>query len=333
MEQQFFVASHWDARICKHSSSGGAFTGITDQWFAQYGDLAVVYGCVLDEELKAKHIRAANREERNRMRGSKYIGSDVSGIFRRVAEDFAEGKYIVFSGTPCQIAGLRSFLNTKGIETGERILTIEVVCHGVGSVKFFNDYIEHLEKRYKGKAVACNFRTKKRPGKKQDMTVVFDNGKVYYAASTRYDWFYSVYLKNLILRPSCFQCRFAQQDRVADISIADHWGDLLGERHTRSLIVVNTEHGADWVMLALKNMSFDEIVWEKVNQPHMMAPCEKPNDYTLFWEVYRNEGYLSAQRLIGNYTAVGLLRSIIVYVLDRMHLIEAAKYIRELCKK
>ena len=332
MEQLFYAAVHHDKHIAKASSSGGAFSAITDRWFQRYGADAVVYGCVLDSELKAKHIRAACPEERNRMRGSKYIGSDMSGVMLAVAEDLTQEKYVVFSGTPCQISGLLTFLRAKGIEAQGRLLTIEVICHGVASVRFFEDYIRYLESRYRGKAVGCNFRTKKRRGKKTDMTVTFNNGRSYYAASSRYDWFYSAYYQNLNLRPSCYQCRFAQRQRCADISLADHWGDAAGEHISRSLIIVNTAHGTDWAQAALEDMVYDVITWDDVKQPHMKAPCRKPEGYAVFWDTYRADGYLAAQRLLGNNTAVGRLRSLIVCLLDRTCVIGAVKYIRAVCK-
>lgn len=333
MEQLFFAASHCDKQIAKASSSGGAFSAITDRWFRRYGAEAVIYGCALDEDLKAKHIRAVCPEERDRMRGSKYIGSDMSGVLRAVAEDLTQKKYVVFSGTPCQIAGLQAFLKATGIDARERLLTIEVICHGVSSVKFFDDYIRHLESWYRGKAVGCNFRTKKRPGKKQDMIVAFDNGKTYYAASTRYDWFYSAYLKDLILRPSCYQCRFAQRKRFADISIADHWGDAAGEHLARSLIIANTEFGAAWTQAAMQEMEYDEIRWDAVKQPHMKAPCKKPENHAVFWDTYRTGGYLAAQRLLGNNTVKGRMRSVMVYLLDRTRALQALKWLQSGIRK
>lgn len=333
MEQQFYAACHRDRSVAKASSSGGAFSAITDQWYAQHGELAVVYGCAMDENLKAKHIRAEAPEERNRMRGSKYIGSDMTGILRMVAQDLAQGKYVAFSGTPCQIGGLMAFLNAKGSLYVDKLLTIEVICHGVGSVRFFNDYLHVLEKHYKSKAVTCSFRAKSRPGKKQDMAICFLNGKVYHASSTKYDWFYSAYLRNMILRPSCYQCKYACRERIADISIADHWGDAAGEMIARSLIIANTERGNAWVEAAQRDMVVEKISWEQVRQPHMQVPCMKPADYQAFWDCYRAEGYLSAQRFLGNNTRKGRLRSAAVTLLYHLHLIETAKYGKVCIKK
>lgn len=309
MMQKFFTACHKDSNVSRKSASGGAFTAITDQWFATFGESAVIYGCAWSENLQPQHIRATDSPGRDAMRGSKYIGSEMGMVFRQVADDIKNEKHVAFSGTPCQIDGLKSFLNIKGIDGEEKLLTIEVICHGVASSKFFQDYIRHLEKKYRGKAISCNFRSKSRPGKIQDMSVTFDNGKKYQASSTRYDWFYSAYnSKNLILRPSCYCCKYARPERVADISIGDHWGDQavgLGQ----SLVIANTPLGLQWVRQLPENMECREIVPDQARQDRMHHPCMKPHSYDQFWQIYRSDGYLSAQRFLGNNTMKGRLKS------------------------
>ena len=148
MKQKYYVAIHNSNDIWKRSSSGGAFTAITDAWFEKYNESAVVYGCVFDENLNAVHIRTTTKVKRDRMCGSKYIQSNIAGIFKDVENDLNNGLYVCFSGTPCQIAGLKKYLECKKVEQKEYLLTIEVICHGVGSIKFFKDYIKDLEKKY-----------------------------------------------------------------------------------------------------------------------------------------------------------------------------------------
>lgn len=328
MEQRYFAAAHKNGDVRKKSSSGGAFSAITDCWFSEYDVKAVVYGCAMDDQLKVRHIRADHPEQRDAMRGSKYIGSDLSGIFRRVAEDLDQGNYTVFSGTPCQISGLKAFLDAKKIRYGDRLLTIEVICHGVGSVHFFEDYIWHLEKKYKSKAVSCTFRAKSRPGKKQDMQVRFANGKLYQASSTRFDWFYSLYTKSLILRPSCFSCPYARPERVADICIADQWGEEHVHLEGRSLMIASSDLGRAWLSKAMGQMQWEEISVEQVHQPHMHAPCKQPADYRRFWEQYEKEGYLKVQKLQGNNTLAGRFRVAAVDMLYRLHIIETVKKLK-----
>lgn len=141
-------------------------------------------------------------------------------------------------------------------------------------------------------------------GQKQDMKINFANGEMYHASSTRYDWFYSVYLRNFILRPSCYECPFAQQERYADITLADHWG--YNDDKSYSLIVTNTRKGD--VFINQCDESVVEIPISEVNQPHMYRPCAKPDRRELFWSIYLERGYLDVQKWIGNNTLKGKVK-------------------------
>lgn len=327
--QRFFAACHRKDSVWKNSSSGGAFTALTDQWLSCHGEKAVIYGCAWEEDLQVRHIRATDGAGRDAMRGSKYVGSQLGDAYRLAAEDICSGNYVAFSGTPCQIAGLKSYLRAKGVAPADQLLTIEVICHGVASDKFFRDYISYLESRYGGKAVACNFRSKSRPGKIQDMSVTFDNGKVYQAASTKFDWFYSAYnSRNLILRPSCYQCRYACPEREADVTLGDHWGDQSGGK-ARSLIIANTAQGLQWVQLLGKDMALEKISANQVHQDRLHSPCKKPASYDRFWEIYRQEGYLAAQRFLGNNTPKGKVKNLVADMTVRLGLDQAVKKLKK----
>lgn len=333
MEQRFFSAWHKDASIWKRSSSGGAFSAISDAFFDEYGENAVIYGCILNESLEATHIRATSKAERNKMCGSKYIGSRLSGIFEQVQKDLLFNKNVLFSGTPCQIASLKAFLDIENCDRS-LLLTVEVICHGVGSVRFFNDYTAHLEKKYKSKAVSCRFRAKSRPEKRQDMELIFENGKKYNASSTKYDWFYSVFLKDLVLRPSCYVCPYAKKERCADISIADHWGsEATRYKKASSLVIANTELGLEWSILGFSSMEYREITFEEVHQPHMKAPAKKPNQHDALWEIYKNGGYLALQKAVGNNTFKGILKARLAGFANALHLKEVLLAVKHLGRK
>lgn len=322
--QKYYRFLHGDDLVRKNSSSGGAFTAISDQILDKGG---VVYGCVMDENLSLKHFRATNKENRDKMRGSKYIQSDIKEIFQQIKKDLATGKCVLFTGTPCQNFAILAYLSSSKICT-DRLITVELVCHGVGSKVFFADYIHDLEVKYRGKAIKVNFRAKHHRGQKQDMEVVFDNKKQYNASSTKYDWFYSVYLKNLILRPSCYECPFAQKKRFSDLTIADHWG--YQDEKAYSLIVSNTSLGNEVMNLIMVNHEGDieEISECEVRQPHMEHPCAKPNQRVKFWSIYLKQGYLNVQKWIGNNNFSGRVKSLLARVAYETHADEAIKYIR-----
>lgn len=335
MKQRYFTANHIDKAVLQSSSSGGIFTAVSDAWFSVYKENAVVYGCILDENLKAKHIRATTVEKRNLMRGSKYIASDISGAYASIAKDLEDGCYVLFSGTPCQVAAVKSFLSVCGVKYKDNLLTVELVCHGVGSTAFFEDYIKHLEKKYSSKAVSCRFRAKSRQGKSEDMEVVFANGKKYNAASTRYDWFYSAY-DGYILRPSCFSCRFAKSEREADICISDNWKDFTSGSASRHLsaVITTTEQGCEWFEKGSKNLDFKETDIDGVYQLNLHQATPKPQRYDEFAALYGSEnGYLKAQKFLGNNTLFGRLRSFAVVLLNKLHLIEAAKSVKRALKR
>lgn len=324
--QKYYRFLHCDDLVRKNSSSGGAFTAISDQILDKQG---VVYGCIMDECMQAKHVRATSREERNRMRGSKYIQSDIKGVFQQIECDLEAGKFVLVTGTPCQNFAVLNYLSLTKICT-DRLITMEVVCHGVGSKLFFDDYIHHLESKYQGNAVKVNFRAKHHKGQKQDMEVVFDNGKRYNASSTKYDWFYSIYLKNLILRPSCYECPFTQRKRFSDLTIADHWG--YQDEKAYSLIVSNTLEGNEILQLIKDNSenNLEEIPEQEVRQPHMAHPCDRPIQRDEFWNVYHKDGYLDVQKWIGNNNVSGHIKSLLTRIVYNTHMDEV---IKSLCRR
>ena len=328
MEQRFYTAVHKDKKICKKSSSGGAFTALSDAWFDTYKEKAVVYGSILDENLKAKHIRATTPELRDEMRGSKYIESYIRGISEQVEKDLKNGMYVFFTGTPCQNAGIKLYLKNKGIKTEDNLITVEVICHGVAEEKFFRDYITHLEHKYKSKATKCNFRAKKSKGRLQDMLIEFENGKEYYASSTNYDWFYSAYVRCFVLKSSCYKCKFAKRERFSDISLGDNWAGYNESSMGESLIITNSDIGEKWVVKALVNMEFSEVEFERVHSPFIVEPPSKPKAYNCFWEKYNSDGYLSAQKILGNNTLKGKFIVGIALVFNKLHLMNLAKKIK-----
>ena len=326
--QKYYRFLHSDDLVRK-KSSGGGFTAISDQILNKGG---VVYGCVMDEKIRCRHSRATNKDERDKMRGSKYIQSDIKEIFQQIKEDLENGKLVLFTGTPCQNFAVQNYLSVSKICI-EKLVTMEVICHGVGSKMFLKDYIHNLEVKYRGKAIKVNFRAKHHRGQKQDMEVVFDNKKQYNASSTKYDWFYSVYLKNLILRPSCYECPFAQKERFSDLTIADHWG--YQDEKAYSLIVSNTPAGHEIMYMIMSNQKDDveEISESEVRQPHMVQPCAKPDQRDKFWNIYQTQGYLKVQRWIGNNNFVGRIKSLLARVVYETHTDEVIKYIRRKRRK
>lgn len=323
MEQQYYVAKHLNRDVCQNSSSGGVFTALTDSWFDLHGEQAVVYGCAFDEKMHAKHIRAVTREQRDTMRGSKYIGSDMSGVMRSVVNDIKAGRYVLFSGTPCQVAGLKAVVLEKGLDN-RRLLTIDLICHGIGSVTYFQDYLAEKERRYKSKAVFCSFRGKKRPGKRQQMVIRFENGKEFISPFAKYDVFSAAYSQNYILRPSCFHCKYASNERNSDISIGDFWEKDSGVSDALSTVIVQTEQGKELLKVSIKDMDFEKVDIADVMQPHLCIPAKQPEKYGEFWKEYRGSGIHSTKK----YLNITVVHSVCATVIYHLYIAEIVRSIR-----
>lgn len=196
-ESTIYAVKHKDDEIRFNSSSGGAFTAFSDYFIDLNG---FIYGAVLDSEMKVKHVKATDQEARNHMRGSKYVQSDLSKIFIEIKKDLLESKSILFSGTPCQCAGLKSFLfNAKCDDS--KLLTIDFICHGVPSPLIFKEYLNFSETINRSKITNYSFRSKIK-GWNHTETAYYESGKVD-NKSKLVKSYKQLFYSNLCLRPAC----------------------------------------------------------------------------------------------------------------------------------
>lgn len=151
---EVYGARHKDMAQVATSRSGATFIAISDYVLEQGG---VVYGAGYGEHFRVMHKRAVDKKERDEFKGSKYVQSDLSGIFRSVKKDLQDGLTVLFSGTPCQTAGLNSYIGKK---LRENLILVDIVCHGVPGPKVWDEYLRFLEKREHRDLVKVNFRDK-----------------------------------------------------------------------------------------------------------------------------------------------------------------------------
>lgn len=149
-----YAARHKDMAEVETSRSGAAFIAISDYILENGG---VVYGAGYTDHFRVVHKRATTKEQRNEFKGSKYVQSDLSGVFRQVKQDLRAGLTVLFSGTPCQTAGLHSYVGKK---LRENLFLVDIVCHGVPSPFIWRDYISYLEKKHGSEICYVNFRDK-----------------------------------------------------------------------------------------------------------------------------------------------------------------------------
>lgn len=267
-EQKAYAAVHKDDEVLAKSTSGGAFTAIADAVFAQGG---IVYGAAMLDGMQVKHIRTSGKDDFEGLRSSKYLQSDTETTYQMVEQDLKQGKTVLYSGTPCQIDGLKNFLG----KDYENLYTVDIVCHGVGSQAYFDKYMDYARERY-GKIKALRFRSKEYAGWScGGGVVVVDSSdclkKIPYRDFDNY--YYSYFLSGDIYRKSCYSCKYANTNRVGDFTLGDYWGvealNLpLQTKNGCSLLLVNNRHA----MLLLDEIESLDRVETTVEQA---AHCNK----------------------------------------------------------
>lgn len=252
-----YAARHKNMSEVMKSRSGAVFAAISDFILEQGG---VVYGVGYKEHFRVVHKRATTKEERDEFRGSKYVQSDLRGIFRQVKQDLKEGKLVLFSGTPCQTAGLNAFV---GARLRENLYLTDIVCHGVPGPFIWRDYLDYLERKQGSRIVEVNFRDKEKYGwKAHKETFKFENG------GGRLSFSYLFY-QHITFRHSCGVCHFTNLKRPSDITLADYWRwertdpNINTDNKGVSLIICNTEKGA----------KLFEAIKDRLN----VIPAELPN--------------------------------------------------------
>lgn len=231
-----FAGREKDERQLLHSQSGGAFHLFSSYILSQNG---VVYGVALDQHFKACHISVNNEVELEKLRGSKYVQSDLGNSFKDIKQHLKNDKIVLFSGTPCQVSGLRSFIGPK---LSERLYTIDILCHGVPSPKIWTDYLEFLAQKYKGKISKVNFR---------DKSYGWDNALETYEINGQKKeshLFLDLYFGHYISRDCCSCCPFTNFKRIGDITIGDFWGwhrwhTTFLDNKGLSVILINSDKG------------------------------------------------------------------------------------------
>lgn len=240
--QKAYAAVHKDAEVLAKSTSGGAFTAIADATFAQGG---IVYGAAMLDDMQVKHIRTSGKNDFEGLRSSKYLQSDTGTTYQMVEQDLKQGKIVLYSGTPCQIDGLKNYLG----KDYENLFTADIVCHGVGSQAYFDKYMDFCREKY-GQIKALRFRSKEFAGWSCGGGVVVVASshcliKIPYRDFDNY--YYAYFLSGDIYRKSCYTCKYANTKRVGDFSLGDYWGVealnlSLRTQNGCSLLLVNNQH-------------------------------------------------------------------------------------------
>ena len=316
-----YAATAKDEKILSKAASGGMFGTIATNFINKKG---VVYGCSLEKEedlLVPKHIRIEKEEELEKIQGSKYVKSQIGTIYKEVKNDLKNNKNVLFSGTPCQIDALKSYLKVSNCDS-KNLYTIDIICHGTPSTKIFQDYIKNYEKKINGKIVDIKFRDKSENGYGLHGSVTYkennnnnENKTIKKNLYTRLSSYYKMFLKGDIYRENCYTCKYANTNRIGDITVGDYWGiqeehpnylttngGKLNEKKGISCIIVNSEKGNELLEKYGDNILKEESTVEQVakHNKQLRQPSEKTNERAEILKRYKDEGYEGVDKYFNN---------------------------------
>ncbi len=298
-EPEIYAARHKDMHEIETSRSGAAFIAISDYILENGG---IVYGVGYKDHFRVAHKRATTKEERNEFKGSKYVQSDLDGIFRQVKEDLKQGNTVLFSGTPCQTAGLNSYIGKK---LRENLVLVDIVCHGVPSPYIWRDYLSYIEKKYKNEVVKVNFRDKSRIGWSEHIeSFVFENGK-----KIELYIYTSLFHRNIMIRNACGKCHFTNYIRPSDFTIGDYWGwqnlssEFNSDNKGCSLLFVNTLKGRNIFTNISTNLNYIPSNKKSCVQPNLISSTILNNNSDKFVKSYIRGGI---NEVIMKYSSISL---------------------------
>lgn len=270
-----YIAYAKDKKGAYSSASGGAFFVIASKFLEKYK--GKVYGCYMDEQFNVVHTSADDINDLALFQGSKYVQSNTQNSYYDVEKNLREGKQVLYTGTPCQIAGLKMYLKREW----SNLYTIDLICHGVPSQLAFGKYIKYLE-TVSGKHIQ-SFRFRNRNAFDASgylIKIKYKNGTNVKYNSLK-DLYFRMFSKNMSLNRVCYQCKFAKAERVGDITIGDSAAaGILGlyRFEPKSSIMINTEKGNELWDLIKDELVFTEI--EKEIEIKRNKPLSSPGKYS-----------------------------------------------------
>lgn len=308
-----YIAISKNKNLIEKSASGGVFSTLANKFLENGG---IVYGAILDfdKKIETKHIRIDKQEDLYKLQGSKYIQSNLGKIYRDVKKDLLQNKEVLFSGTPCQIDALKSFLG----KIFDNLYTIDIICHGVPSNNLFLNYIRFIEKKRNIKIIDFSFRNK---GKGWSLIRKIGYiGKIRYIKNNKIKeeilpaWtssYYKLFLLSKICRINCYSCKYAKNKRCGDITIGDYWGvekehpeyyttikEKLELKKGVSCILINSEKGIDFLSLYGRELELKPSDLEKVMSHNAQLKCSSKldNDRKIILDLYKLEKYEAVEK-------------------------------------
>lgn len=259
-----YAAITKDKDAIDRSTSGGVFSEIAKYIIMHSG---VVYGCSWNDNKSVHHRMVEKIQDLKYIQQSKYVQSNTERTFEEVKRYLLNDKVVLYSGTGCQIAGLKKYLK----KDYDKLITVEVACHGVPSPGLFEEYIKWMERKNNQTVNQYTFRNKKKhkKGEHYKLCVNFKNGKEKYYLSYN-DPYYGAFLQGKTLRKTCYHCKYKESDRIADILLSDYWGiekehPQFPAKHGASAVVICSTKGEKLFnnikdKIIIEESTFDKIV-------------------------------------------------------------------------
>ena len=290
--QKALAVKHKEKQVHMSSSSGGVFSALSDEVINKGG---VVFGAAFVSKDKIAHIRCESLPDRDRTKGSKYAQSDMQGVYNSIKKDLNDGKTVLFSGTPCQVAAVaKRFKDNR-----DQLILVDVICHGVPSPGIFAKHISFCEKLKGKKVKQYLFRGVGNGGRNNVQTIIYEDGEVDYD-SKYIKIYFNLFNENKILRKSCFECPYACSDRKGDITIGDFWGiekiaPDFADKNGVSAVLINTQRGEELFNTVSDKLDCIECTFDDIakRNPNLKHPSSRPK-FNKFQLMYKMFGYNGA---------------------------------------
>ncbi len=301
-----YACKNKDNESRNSSSSGGVFSLLCEYVISKNG---IVFGAAFNKELEVNHMYSETLQECEKFKGSKYVQSKIGNTYKQAKEFLDIGRIVLFSGTPCQISGLSSFLMKKY----SNLIMIDIACHGVPSPLVYKNYINALKYNNNSQISSLLFRDKSTGWKNYSFKVDFKNKKQ--IKEIGYNNIYMKgFLNDIYLRPSCYECKFKKPITSADITLADYWGiqnihpEFDDDKGT-SLILVNSKKGQDIFNEISHNMEIikTNLDYAISNNPCIVRPAKyNPKREKFFSEINDD----NIEKIIHKYTKVTFMQKV-----------------------
>lgn len=294
-----YAAVNREQRLLAASSSGGAFAALAKGMIADGGYVCGVE-LNLEEGAKVRHRVIHDERDLPGLQGSKYVQSNIEPVFMEIRRLLADGKRVLFSGTPCQVAAMKAFLGRED----PNLYTVDIVCHGVPSPGQFGAYVQSLQKRHRSRMTHFCFRDKTYGWGKVG-SVRFENGEIL-ELPCEHSAYYSLFMSGDLQRESCLNCPYASGERCSDLTMGDYWGierfqpELLSENGGPiqkdkgvSALLVNTDKGSELLRIGQASLGLYRAEPKHViaGNSQLRHPVSRGRAHGIAARIYRSVGY------------------------------------------